>query len=71
MVKFMNDFTKEELKHIGDALFYSMSILDTRKDALMDIRGKVLEMIEDYCEHVSIFSQGDLNHCCKCGEWFK
>ena len=66
----MNDFTKEELKHIGDALFYSMSILDTRKDALMDIRGKVLEMIEDYCEHeASTPLMALVKECGKCHDY--
>lgn len=47
----MNDFTKEELMNIADALFYGMATLVERKDTLIAIRGKVLEMIDNYCEH--------------------
>lgn len=47
----MNDFSKDELRHIGDALLYGMAVLDSRKDVLMAIRGKVLEMIDNYCNH--------------------
>ena len=53
----MNDFTKLELMHIGDSLFYSMAIFPSRKDSLMTIRGKILEMIDNYptleCDHRS------------------
>lgn len=47
----MNDFTKDELRHIGDAIFYSLTILPERIEALMSVRGKVLAMIDNYCEH--------------------
>ncbi len=70
----MNDFTKEELKHIGDAIFYSMSFLDTRKDSLMTIRGKVLEMIENYCEHPESYRytfDNKFSYCNKCNFMWK
>lgn len=64
----MNDFTKEELMYIGDALLYSMAI-DLRKDACMAIRGKVLEMIADYCDHENLKDVGkDYKVCRSCGE---
>lgn len=49
----MNDFTKDELRHIGDALLYGITTLPERKDSLIAIRGKVLNMIDDYCDHES------------------
>lgn len=56
----MSEFTQEELMHIGDSLLYSIPILSSRKQELMDIRGKVLEMIDNYCDH------DWENICCQC-----
>jgi hypothetical protein len=76
----MNDFTKEDLKQIECALFYSMEILDTRKETLINIRSKVLEMIDNYCDHdddgrYHIHYQGEkttkANKCKKCGELYE
>lgn len=72
----MNNFTKEELKDIGDALFYGMATLGSRKERLMAIRGKVLEMIESYCEYhcphewdgVLITAKPNTGKCRKCDQ---
>lgn len=65
-----NLFTKEELMHIGDAILYSMTILEERKDSLMSIRGKILEMIESYCHHdwQQTYTEREVCRCTKCGE---
>lgn len=47
----MNDFTKEELRNIADAILYAIPTLDCRKEALISIRDKVKIMIDNYCEH--------------------
>lgn len=65
----MSDFTKEELESMlegvnwfldGDSSLYSEALIN-----------KIQSMIENYCEHESLFSEGEMKHCCKCGEWFK
>ena len=70
----MNDFTKEEL----DIIFYwaidrleSVGIDFFREEGHEMLYKKIQSMIDNYCEHVSIFSQGNLKHCAKCGDWFK
>jgi hypothetical protein len=51
----MNDFTKEELKHIKDMLFG----IKTNFDYEDDVINKIQSMIDNYCEH-------ECNH-----EWIK
>lgn len=43
----MNDFTKEELMQIADAILYS-ELFESRKECLIPIRAKIMLMIENY-----------------------
>lgn len=63
----MNDFTKDELRHIGDAILYGMAALPERKEALMLIRGKVLNMIEDDCQHTLTLTD-TFTKCAHCNQ---
>jgi len=45
----MNDFTKEELMNLSDAILYCR--LESRREKLLLIRDKIQSMINDYCEH--------------------
>ena len=55
--KNMNDFTKDELKLLGGCVFsqYVSSLRDSTinhlQDDLKKLRGKIEEMIDNYCEH--------------------
>ena len=61
----MNEFTKLELMHIGDALLYSIPLLESRKEDLISIRGKILEMNENYCEHENSFQLTSFKMYCE------
>lgn len=64
----MNDFTKEELMQICDAILYS-DLLKLRIDRLIPIRNKIQSMIDNYCEHDSYIDIGKAPMICKkCGE---
>lgn len=69
----MTNLTKDELRHISDAILYSMEILVSRKDELMDIRVRVLEMIDNYCEHDWRKKQYLFHdiYCTKCSKHFE
>jgi hypothetical protein len=63
----MNDFTKEELMNIADAILYS-ALMDSRKDKLIPLRDKILGLIDNYCEHESgSHCHMVLDKCNKCG----
>jgi len=80
----MNDFTKDELRNISDAILYS-ELMESRKDSLIPIRDKIQSMIDNYCEHESDYKIGDIIHaaddsessvlielaCKKCGKFYK
>lgn len=59
----MNDFTKDELETLLHGLKHA-NIHD------WEIGKKIQSMIDNYCDHISLFSMDDMKHCCKCGEWF-
>ncbi len=63
----MNDFTKEELELI---LHKFGQLRFSQFEGLGMLSMKINNMIEDYCEHVSLFSMDSNKHCCKCGKWF-
>ena len=59
----MNDFTKEELCIIKDALLYFMGSTNSLKIKSIDLRDKSTPMIDNYCNNKSIIY-------CKClGQW--
>jgi hypothetical protein len=45
----MNDFTREELMNLSDAILYCR--LESRREKLLLIRDKIKSMIDNYCEH--------------------
>lgn len=57
----MNDFTKEELMNINDAILYS-ALLVSREKILLTIREKIQSMIDNYDAKVI-----QIWHCEKCG----
>lgn len=59
----MNDFTKEELQDIYDA------VMDTSVAMFEHLPAKIQSLIDNYCEHVFIFTLNDSSiHCHKCGK---
>lgn len=62
----MNDFTKEELMNITDAILYS-ELFETRKQSLIPIRDKIQSLIDSYCEHKVMRSVWS-GKCEKCGK---
>lgn len=67
----MNDFTKRELKIIMMWFDIAESAqLISRIYEFHELEKKIFSMIDNYCEHESLFSMGENKHCCKCGEWF-
>jgi hypothetical protein len=67
----MNNFTKEELMNIADAILYS-GLFETRKDTLIPIRDKLKSLIDNYCEHehtwnrLTMLSGKDYDFCEGC-----
>lgn len=61
----MNDFTKDELMNISDAILYS-SLFHSRQDRLIPIRDKIQSLIDNYCDH-ELIPNGSGNYICsKC-----
>jgi len=61
----MNDFTKEELRHLADAILYCP--LESRREKLLLIREKIKSMIDNYCEHDYRTSNESHFKCKDCG----
>ncbi len=67
----MNDFTKEELQiiHLDICVYLNKSTLLQPPQHHIDLRDKVAEMIDNYCDH----EKGGIEHiefmdiCKKCG----
>jgi hypothetical protein len=63
----MNDFTKDELENIYRLLDYACEV-HIENDATFELRDKVREMVDKYCEHEP---HGDfhvcVDKCKKCG----
>ena len=70
----MNEFTKEELTYIIDAIDNDIVCFD-EPDIAYFVRDKLKSMIENYCEHEndgkSYLSYPALHKCIKCGEYFR
>jgi hypothetical protein len=64
----MNDFTKEELKHIHDALDILRQLGWEKFNILF--RNKIQSLIENYCEHDTEEGWGGSRVCHKCGSEF-
>jgi hypothetical protein len=66
----MNEFTKEELQIIGDSLLYFISLRESLKFKSIQVRDKVLYMIENYCDHEwqHSYKEKEFDICKKCGE---
>ncbi len=67
----MNDFTKEELMNMSDAILYS-ELMVSRGEALIPIRDKIKSMIDSYCEHENTTPNHDyeVEQCKKCRRLF-
>lgn len=63
----MNDFTKDELCLIVDALT-SLSFEERDKGESVLLRSKVLSMIDNYCEHEKILEIRDVDFVKVCYE---
>lgn len=57
----INNFTKEELQIISRDI-------EKFQESLFKIRGKVLEMIDNYCEHENSGPDYCCNRCWDCGK---
>ncbi|MFG0161178.1 hypothetical protein ACF0MN_10990 [Legionella pneumophila] len=65
----MNDFTKEELNIIADALALLIgrcSIMNNLKDVVLHLSERIESMIDNYCEHQWRLSGINAIYCPKC-----
>jgi len=67
----MSHFTKKELKIISSALFNYMIFPVNKTQSTLELRGKILEMIESYCEHDDCGCESEIfvDNCSKCNKF--
>ena len=64
----MNDFTKEELIALEDAM-ENMLVLHPTQNGSSSLKEKIESMIDNYCEHEKVIpNYGPNTECNKCGE---
>ena len=64
----MNDFTKDELEYLEEAVKFHIEE-DYQQNPALSVLDKLQSMIDNYCEHEFIVFNKEYNHveCIKCG----